>query len=115
MNTFKELKSVLKKDLMGLPSIKVSLVGDTATQFLATSIRGEGALRGYNIDMFEADYNQVEQQVMDPTSDLYEHNANIFFFNETKKKKFWCYLGTFVMVLLCVWMRKECVGCKDTA
>lgn len=81
MTTFKELKSVQKKDLTGLPSIKVSLVGDTATQFLATSIRGEGALRGYNIDMFEADYNQVEQQVMDPTSDLYEHNAkyNIFF------------------------------------
>lgn len=81
MNTFKELKSALKKDLTGLPSIKVSLVGDTATQLLATSIRGSGALRGYNIDMFEADYNQVEQQVMDPTSDLYEHNAkyNIFF------------------------------------
>lgn len=81
MNTFKELKSALKGDLTGLPSIKVSLVGDTATQFLATSIRGEGTLRGYNIDMFEADYNQVEQQVMDPTSDLYGHNAkyNIFF------------------------------------
>lgn len=81
MNTFKELKSVLKKDLTGLQSIKVSLVGDTATQFLATSIRGMGAYRGYNVDMFEADYNQVEQQVIDPTSDLYEHNAkyNIFF------------------------------------
>ena len=81
MISFKELKSALKKDLTGLPSIKVSLVGDTATQFLATSIRGMGAHRGYNIDMFEADYNQVEQQVMDPTSDLYKHNAkyNIFF------------------------------------
>lgn len=81
MISFKDLKSALKKDLTGLPSIKVSLVGDTATQFLATSIRGEGALRGYYVDMFEADYNQVEQQVMDPTSDLYVHNAkyNIFF------------------------------------
>ena len=81
MTTFKELKSALKKDLTVFSSIKVSLVGDTATQFLAISIRGEGALRGYNVDMFEADYNQVEQQVMDPTSDLYEHNAkyNIFF------------------------------------
>ena len=81
MNTFKELKSALKKDLAVLPSIKVSLVGDTATQFLVTSIRGEGALRGYNIEMFEADYNQVEQQVMDPTSDLHQHDAkyNIFF------------------------------------
>ena len=40
MVSFKEIKSALKKDLTGLQSIKVSIVGDTATQFLATSIRG---------------------------------------------------------------------------
>ena len=80
METFTELKRRLKQE-NSFPVIRVSLIGDTATQFLATAIRGEGALRGYNIDMFEADYNQVEQQVMDPTSDLYKHNAkyNIFF------------------------------------
>lgn len=81
METFANLKKMLKSDTTHLPIVKLSLIGDTATQFLATSIRGTGALRGYNIDMFEADYNQVEQQVMDSTSDLYQHNAkyNIFF------------------------------------
>ena len=75
MITFKELKRNLKKDVSALPTIKVSLLGDTATQFLATAIKGEGIERGYNIDFFEAEYNQVERQVLDPTSDLYAHDA----------------------------------------
>lgn len=75
MKQFKELKRNLKKDISSLPSLKVSLLGDTATQLLAVSIKGEGIERGYNIDLFEAEYNQVERQVLDPTSDLYAHDA----------------------------------------
>lgn len=75
MQSFKELKRNLKKDVSALPTIKVSLLGDTATQLLATAIKGEGIERGYNIDLFEAEYNQVERQVLDPTSDLYAHDA----------------------------------------
>lgn len=75
MHTFKELKHNLKKDISTLPTLKVSLLGDTATQFLAVAIKGEGIERGYYIDLFEAEYNQVERQVLDPTSDLYAHNA----------------------------------------
>ena len=75
MKTFKELKRNLKQDASSLPELKVSLVGDTATQFLATAIRGEGFERGYNVNLFEAEYNQVERQVLDPTSDLYQFGA----------------------------------------
>ena len=75
MHTFKELKRNLKKDTSALQTIKVSLLGDSATQFLAVAIRGEGIERGYNIDLFEAEYNQVERQILDPTSDLYAYDA----------------------------------------
>lgn len=75
MQKFKELKRNLKKDVSYLPTLKVTLLGDTATQFMAVAIKGEGIERGYNIDLFEADYNQVERQVFDPTSDLYAHGA----------------------------------------
>ncbi len=71
MFSFKELKRNLKNDTVGLPSVKVALLGDTATQFLATAIKGWGVEKGYQIDLFEAEYNQVERQFMDPTSDLY--------------------------------------------
>lgn len=75
MTDFKQLKRNLKRDFSGMPIIKVSLLGDSATQFLATAIKGMGIERGYNIDLFEAEYNQVERQVFDPTSELYKHNA----------------------------------------
>ena len=77
MLQFKELKKLLKNDLSGLPSIKIALAGDTATQFLATAIKGVGVECGYNIDLYEAEYNQVERQLMDPTSNLYEFDAEI--------------------------------------
>lgn len=86
MNTFKEIKSINKKDISNYPSIKIAVVGDTATQLLCTAIRGTGALRGYNIDLFEAEYNQVERQFMDPTSDLYQFGADfIVVFQSTHK------------------------------
>ena len=77
MLLFKDLKKNLKRDLSGLPETKLALVGDTATQFLATAIRGMGVERGYNISLFEAEYNQVERQFLDPTSELYEFDADI--------------------------------------
>ena len=39
MLSFKELKRNLKKDISCYPTIKVALLGDTATQFLATAIK----------------------------------------------------------------------------
>ena len=77
MMCYSELKRNLKKDCSSFPFIKVALVGDTATQFLATAIQGMGVERGYHIDLFEAEYNQVERQFMDPTSELYQFDADI--------------------------------------
>ena len=86
MFSFTELKKVLKSDLSHLPVVKLALVGDTATQLLATAIKGMGVERGYNIDIFEAEYNQVERQLLDPTSDLYKFNADlVVIFQSTHK------------------------------
>ena len=75
MIEFKQIKRLLKQDSTNLPEVKVALLGDTATQFLATAIKGVGVERGYNINLFEAEYNQVERQVLDPTSDLHAFGA----------------------------------------
>lgn len=86
MYSFIELKKELKKKETGLPEIKLALVGDTATQLLCTAIKGTGVFRGFNINLFEAEYNQVERQFMDPTSDLYQFNADyVVVFQSTHK------------------------------
>lgn len=86
MITLQELKRNLKKDNSSLPSIKVALAGDTATQLLATAIRGMGVERGYNINFYEAEYSQVEQQLLSPDSDLHQFDADfIVIFQSTHK------------------------------
>ena len=86
MRTFFELKKLLKQKIKNNLCLRLALVGDTATQFLATAIKGMGVERGYNIDLFEAEYNQVERQFMDPTSELYEFDADIIIvFQSTHK------------------------------
>ena len=75
MRSFQQLKRLLKQEHPDNPHIKLALLGDSATQFLATAIRGEGVARGLSVDLFEAEYNQVERQVLDPTSDLHGFGA----------------------------------------
>ena len=57
--SLKDLKRLTKHPSPKSPILRVALIGDTATQFLATAIRGFGVAKGYNIDLFEAEYNQV--------------------------------------------------------
>ena len=86
MRSFQELKKSVKHCPEGLPQLKVTLVGDTATQFLATALKGTAIERGWQMDMFEAEYNQVERQFLDPSSDLYTFDADfIIIFQSTHK------------------------------
>ncbi len=88
MISFIELRKLAKRGAEEgiLAKVKLALVGDTATQFLVTALKGTGILRGYEIDLFEAEYNQVERQLLDPTSDLYQFNADfIVIFQSTHK------------------------------
>lgn len=86
MKSFQELKRNCKKDVSGLPSVKVALVGDTATQLLSTAIKGTGVDLGFQVVLFEAEYNQVEQQFMDPGSDLHTFDPEfIIVFQSTHK------------------------------
>ena len=86
MISYKDLKKNLKKDKSMLLTIKVALLGDTATQFLATAIKGYGIEYGFNIDLFEAEYNQIERQFLDPTSDLIKFDPQfIVVFQSTHK------------------------------
>ena len=81
-----ELKKQARKSTAGSPSLKLALIGDTATQLLCMAIRGIGVLRGFNVELYEAEYNQVERQFMDPTSDLYQFDADfIVVFQSTHK------------------------------
>lgn len=77
MKDFSQLKKNLKNDFGSLKNIKVAVLGDTATQFLIQALRGTGYDHGFNLQIWEADFNQIERQVFDTGSDLYEFNPEV--------------------------------------
>jgi FkbH-like protein len=77
IKNFIQIKKNLKNDFSGLKIIKVAILGDTATQFLTQALKGIGYDNGFNLEIFEADFNQIERQVYDLSSELYEFNPEI--------------------------------------
>ena len=77
MLNFAHLKKNLKKDFSNLKELKVAVLGDTATQFLVQALRGLGFEKGFDLNIWESDFNQIERQVFDPSSELYEFKPEI--------------------------------------
>ncbi len=86
MISFSQLKKNLKKDFSNLKSIKVALLGDTSTQFLSEAIRGTGYNYGFDFQILEADFNQIERQVFDQTSELYEYKPEVVIIFQSSHK-----------------------------
>ncbi|MDN3676840.1 HAD-IIIC family phosphatase [Flavobacterium paronense] len=77
MKTFQQIKKNLKNDFSSLKKIKVAVLGDTATQFLTQALKGLGFDKGFDLQIWESDFNQIEQQVSDPNSELYDFKPEI--------------------------------------
>ncbi|MGZ3884303.1 MAG: HAD-IIIC family phosphatase [Bacteroidia bacterium] len=92
IKNFNVLKKNLKKDFSGLKKIKVAIVGDTSTQFLNQALKGYGFEEGYDLDIYEADYDQIEAQLLDTSSELYRFRPEfVIIFQSVQKllKKFY--------------------------
>jgi len=86
MLDFTQLKKNLKKQTTEFKSVKVALLGDSATQFVVQAIKGMGVESSLNIVFFEAEFNQIERQILDPDSVLYQFNAEIVLIFESSHK-----------------------------
>ncbi len=72
MQNFQELKRFAKLDLSGTAETRLTLMGNCATQLFAIALKGYGKSVGINLSVFDVDYNQIDTQVMDENSELYE-------------------------------------------
>lgn len=86
--SFRELKKLSKAQNPDLPNFKLSVMGDFATQHLVTSLKGCSHQAGFNLDIFEADYDQIEMQIVDSCSELYAHDASAILIAQCTEKLF---------------------------
>lgn len=76
MYTFKELKKLAKSEVEG-KEYKVAVLGNVATQFFSLGIKGNLKAEGINATVFDADYNQIDAQLLDTSSETYELNPDV--------------------------------------
>ena len=55
----------------GLPTYRLAVIGDCATQHISKAIKGTGVSRGVSIEILDTDYDQILAQTGDPGSELY--------------------------------------------
>ncbi|MFZ1527863.1 MAG: HAD-IIIC family phosphatase [Ferruginibacter sp.] len=84
--SFNELKRNARKDLAGLKEIKLSLLGDSSTQMLNIALKGMAVEYGYKLTIWEADYDQLDLQIFDEGSELYQSEPDIVFIFRSFKK-----------------------------
>jgi FkbH-like protein len=86
MTDFTQLKKNLKKDFSKFKSARIAILGDSATQLLAQALRGYGYEVEMNFEIFEADYDQIEMQIFDTSSEVYAFKPDyIIIFQSTQK------------------------------
>lgn len=85
MYSFKELRKAAKLEVEG-NVIKVAVIGNCSTQFFSKAIEGFSKLEKLNINVLDADYNQIDAQLLDEYSEVFEFNPdNIILWLATEK------------------------------
>jgi FkbH-like protein len=86
MRTFSELKKNLKGDYARFPRVKLAILGDSPTQLLAQALRAYGFDAQLDYEIFEADVDQIDRQILDPTSELHASSPDyVLIFESTSK------------------------------
>lgn len=106
MKTFLELKKNLKKDFSQLEAKRVALLGDSSTQLLMQALKATGYERGYHLNIFEADFNQIERQIFDNSSELYEFKPEFIIIFQSAHKLLYRY-NKKVLARPLVWQMKD--------
>ena len=87
--TYQTLRRLAKET--GEEKQSLAILGDSATQQLAAAIRGESVRRGWKLRVYDADYDQMEAQLLDPESEVYRFQPDyilIFACTEKLRQRF---------------------------
>jgi len=91
--SFRDLKKLSKQvESADSKKIKLALLGDFATQLFKIALIGAGKLKGLEFEIYEADYDQIDLQILNPTSELYSFKPDWVFIlqnNNSLKQKFY--------------------------
>ena len=74
--TFLEVKKAAKVNTDNFKKRKVAVLGEFATQHFCVALRGVAAQKGLALDILEADYDQIEIQLLNRDSETYRFSPD---------------------------------------
>ncbi len=77
IHEFSVLKKAKRKIEADWKEVRIAILGDHATQFIKEALIGYGAISKLNYNVYEADYSQIDQEILDADSELYNFNPEI--------------------------------------
>lgn len=89
---FNTLKKNTKKSFKDFVPVKLAILGDNATQLMNIALKGYGYQLKTDLNIYESDYNQIEQEVFNFESGLYSFEPDfvlIFHSVERMNEKFY--------------------------
>jgi len=86
MLQFSALKKNLKKDFSAFKSAKLAVLSDSASQFIVDAVKGYGYEVQLNFEIYEADYDQIDLQLLNTSSELYEFAPDYIFINRSSER-----------------------------
>lgn len=75
MYSFKELRKASKSNIDEIKA-KAVILGNISTQFFAMALKGYSNLTTAGIDIYDTDYNQIDIQLINPSSEVYASNPD---------------------------------------
>lgn len=75
MYSFRKLQKAKKQKIEG-KEIRLAVLGNCATQFFSDAVEGYARLSGLNLSVYDADYNQIDEQLLDPQSEVYTYEPD---------------------------------------
>ena len=94
MYSFHDIKRAAKtKKAEELAKIRLVVLGNCATQFLALAIKGYSNLEDIGIEVFDADYDQIDAQLLDSYSETYEFRPDAILLYLSTDKLYEEFLG----------------------
>ena len=61
----------------GQPSLRIALLGDAATQHYGQALAATLKLRGWWPEIYEAEFDTIRQEILNPTSELYRFDPEV--------------------------------------
>jgi FkbH-like protein len=83
---FNELKRNLKIPSEGLPTIRLAVAADSASQLAVQALGGYARELKLHLDIYEADYDQIDMQLLDPSSELYRFRPEFILIWQSAEK-----------------------------